>query len=113
MHNSHTLISNYSAVELFQLRGSRYGEHPVESPLATYALEYYVDYTTLCTELRAHPGMKHSWHCIKDGFPSPDNLRKWVTKQEAIALAAGHEVLIMAAAIRRSSNGEFMLEMEF
>jgi hypothetical protein len=112
MLNTPRLISNYKAVDLFQLRQAGNRSHPVDSPYSTFSLEYYVEYTTMCSALKFHPGIRHKWNVLKDGFPTPHNLRKWCREHDQKAEEAGHELLTVKAALRRCSNGEVMAEVE-
>lgn len=109
---SQRLISNYKAVDLFQLKQAGNKPHPVDSPYSTYSLEYYVEYTTMCGALRFHPGIRHKWNVLKDGFPTRANLRKWCNAHDATAEAANVELLTVKACLRRCSNGEVMAEVE-
>jgi hypothetical protein len=112
MQANQRLISNYKAVDLFQLRQGGYGQHPVDSPYSTYSLEYYVEYTTMCSDLRYHTGIRHKWNVVKDGFCNRGNLQKWCREHEHVAHNGKVELLVVVAALRRCSNGEVMAEVE-
>lgn len=112
MFANQRLISNYKAVDLFQLRQAGNRPHPVDSPYSTYSLEYYVEYTTMCGALKLHSGIRHKWNVLTNGFPSKGNLRKWCAEHDNTAYRAGVELLTVKACLRRCSNGEVMAEVE-
>ena len=112
MHNSRTLISNYRAVDFWMLREAGRKPHPVDSPLSTHSLEYYVEYVTLSTGLDWCPGNQHRWNCITDGMPTKGALREWCERHQDVAAQAGYTILIGSADIRRCSDGEVICGVE-
>jgi hypothetical protein len=105
------LLSNYDAVVLMGLREAGNKPFNPKSTLSTYALEYFVEYTTLNDALRYNPGLRHPWNVLKDGFPTSGNLATWSRNHELHARDCGVNILVCAASLYRSSNGEKVAEV--
>lgn len=101
-----TLISNYAYVDLMQLREGRGYSSELRYRCSTHNLEYYVEYVTMDDTYKYHPQLQAQWNCVRDGFPSVHNLRKYVLNHDKLAAAAGYDIIIVTAWLRRSSTGE-------
>lgn len=107
------LISNYSAVQTLELReAGTLRAHPQVRVLSTHSLEYYVEYTNLTSGMRMCAGLQHRWNVLKDGFPTPHNLRAWCRAHEQLSEGAGDMFLTVHACLRRCSTGEVVAEVE-
>lgn len=110
------LVSDYVAVDLFQLReaGLPRGDKPKRA-YSTYDLEFYVEYVTQDKLGRLHTGFRHRWNCSPPrdaldmhhcGPANESALRRWMRNYNV--QAAPQQVQCVMAFIVRASNGEVM-----
>lgn len=109
---SNRLLSNYNSVQLHSLReaGMLRGKRP-SGALSTYRLTYFVQYTTMCSELKFHSGLHHEWNVDRNGEPTPANLRKWIAQHEFYAAAAGAELLVVQAELLACGDRQQVCEV--
>jgi predicted amino acid racemase len=93
-----------------QLREAGLHGHKPDERFSIYSLEYYAEYVTMDANCKLHTGIRHTWNCVKEGFPSVANLRKFMSHHDQIAADAGIELITVMAFIRRVSNGEVVAE---
>jgi hypothetical protein len=108
---SQRLISNYAAVDLLRLReGGLHGHRP-DDRLLIYSLEYYAEYVTMDDQCKLHTGLRHTWNCKVQGFPTPHNLRKFMSEKDGRAVELGIELITVMAFLRRADTGEVVAEV--